>query len=264
MSSYGISHKGYVRKENEDAYCLEDKPIGGLRNLYVVADGMGGHRGGSIASKMAVDHIFSHMQLEKDLHSVEIKLEDTKKDTKNSIMAEELVRSSILSANKAIYRRAVDDSSFFGMGTTIEVVTYTDNTLYIGHVGDSRVYCLVDNELKQVTKDHSYVQELVDAGVITEDEALKHPNKNRITRALGVDKDVDIDMIKIDLTQDKTLVLLCSDGLTNMIEIPWMNSVILQSISLKERCETLLDEALKNGGSDNITLILVEIERSKM
>jgi len=260
MSSYGISHKGYVRKENEDAYCLEDKPIGGLKNLYVVADGMGGHRGGSIASKMAVDHIFSHVQPVKDANFKDVNLEDTK----NGLKTEELVKSCILSANKAIYRRAVDDSSFFGMGTTIEVVTYTDDTLYIGHVGDSRVYCLVDNKMKQVTKDHSYVQELVDAGIITEDEALKHPNKNRITRALGVDKDIDIDIIKIDLNQDKTLVLLCSDGLTNMIDIAWMNSIIVQSVTLKERCETLLDEALKNGGSDNITLILVEIERSKM
>lgn len=241
MSSYGVSHKGYVRKENEDAYCIEDKVIGSLPNLYVIADGMGGHRGGAMASKMAVDQVFGHLQTAQGV-------------------IEEILIDSVKTANNAIFNKAVEESSFFGMGTTIEVVTMTENMVYIAHVGDSRVYLWQDGSMQQVTKDHSYVQELVDAGVISAEEALIHPNRNRITRALGVDKFVDIDLIQLNRTTSNMTLLMCSDGLTNMITTKLMDSIVNQNNSLKERCEILLEEALSNGGTDNITLVLIEME----
>lgn len=241
MNSYGMSHKGYVRKENEDAYCIEDKTIGALENLYVIADGMGGHRGGSVASKMAVDQLFSAV-------------------TKLDGPVEMILRDGISYANHAIYSRAVEDSAFFGMGTTVEAVTVTNEAVYVGHVGDSRVYICTQQAIHQITKDHSYVQELVDAGVITQEEAEVHPNKNRITRALGVGKEVDIEIYKTDRTTDNAVILMCSDGLTNMVDLAYIKSVVMQDISLKERCNILMDEALEQGGIDNITLVLVEIE----
>lgn len=241
MESYGVSHKGYVRKDNEDAYCIDEGKIGQLSNLFVIADGMGGHRGGAVASKMAVDQVF-------------LSVPEINDSVENTII------DSIRSANHAIFSRSVEDNTFFGMGTTIEVVTISDHEIFIGHVGDSRVYLYSNDELLQLTKDHSYVQELVDAGAITQEEAEVHPSKNRITRALGVDKYVEIDLHKLIRKKDKSVILMCTDGLTNMVHSETIKKIINVDISLKERCNALLDEALNHGGIDNITLILIEIE----
>lgn len=241
MESYGVSHKGFVRKENEDAYCIDEGSIGQLNNLFVIADGMGGHRGGAVASKMAVDQVFLAVPGKSE-------------------SIENIILDSIRSANHAIFSRAVEDSAFFGMGTTIEVVTISQENIYVGHVGDSRVYLYHDNKLIQITKDHSYVQELVDAGVITQEEAEVHPSKNRITRALGVDKYVEIDVHKLTRKEDKSVILMCTDGLTNMVPSEKIVNIINLNASLKERCNVLLEEALNQGGIDNITLVLIEIE----
>jgi protein phosphatase len=244
MVSYGISHKGNVRNENQDAYLNLDTPIGVLDNIYIVADGMGGHKGGAIASKIAVDTI-----------------NDFIKGANGQVLS--IIEESIIKANLNIYKKAVEDSSLFGMGTTIDVMTIKDNILYIGHVGDSRVYYFdSSNELVQLTKDHSYVQELIDAGVITEEEAYCHPNKNLITRAAGIDKEVKIDLIQLDDFEPTSMrAILCSDGLTNMLKNSEIKTISELDAPMRIKCEQLLNQSLENGGIDNITVILVENEK---
>ncbi len=217
-----------------------DTPVGELQNLYIVADGMGGHQGGAIASKLAVDHVI--LEVEEATGSVASILE-----------------KSIRKANGAIYARSVEDGALFGMGTTIDVATVHQGILYAGHVGDSRVYAMLDGELKQLTKDHSYVQELLDASAITEEEAYNHPNKNRITRALGVDKDVEVDIVTVDVSgYDSWMLLVCSDGLTNMLRDGRILEIMNEDDKLKYRCEKLMDISLENGGTDNVTVVLAE------
>lgn len=244
MISYGISHKGLVRSENQDAYINIDTPIGELDNIYIIADGMGGHKGGAIASKLAVDTFVEFIKEAKGTPS-------------------SLVEQGIIIANEAIYKASVEDGSLFGMGTTMDVVTISDGHIIIGHVGDSRVYYMnVDEELEQISKDHSYVQELIDAGDITEEEAYYHPNKNRITRAVGVDTSVVVDMIDIKIDKKLQLrMLLCTDGLTNMLKNDDVYSVIYEDENIRQRCEKLINRSLENGGTDNVSIILIEGEK---
>jgi protein phosphatase len=244
MISYGISHKGLVRNENQDAYINIDTPIGELDNIYIIADGMGGHKGGAIASKLAIDTFIKFIK-------------------EASGTPKEIVKEGIRKANEVIYKAAVNDSSLFGMGTTMDVVTIKDDHMYIGHIGDSRVYYMNFNkELDQISKDHSYVQELVDSGAITEEEAYHHPNKNRITRAVGVDTTLEIDIIDIKIDRKIQLkLLICSDGLTNMLKNDDIYSIINKDNNIRKRSEELLNQSLENGGTDNISIILVEGEK---
>jgi len=241
MVSFGISHRGKVRSENQDAYMVLDKPIGNLRNIYIVADGMGGHLGGATASKLCVDTTIQAAENETGL-------------TKG------IIKSLINKANLSIYQMAVDNSHLFGMGTTVDLVTIDQGQLFIGHVGDGRVYVVSDEGLQQLSKDHSYVQELVDAGAITEDEAYVHPQKNRITRAVGVDKDLDIDFIDYTFREKDEYLLICSDGLTNMLRDEEISHMIHREGQADKAGKVLLNEALDRGGLDNITLILVDLK----
>ncbi len=244
MQSYGMTHVGLIRSVNQDAFYNQDSPIGCFKNVYVLADGMGGHQGGEVASKMSVDSVIHHIQ--------ESPCADIGKVTVESI----------LHANQTVFATAVQDNKLYGMGTTLIVASTQGSSLTVGHVGDSRLYAM-GRHLFQVTKDHSYVQELEDAGVITHDEAMHHPNKNQITRAVGVDKEVAVDTYRLELNQENDPIralLICSDGLTNMVTEKQIEAIILKKASLKERCHLLIDEALKAGGTDNITCILLEKE----
>ncbi len=240
MISYGISHKGYVRQENQDAFINMDIHIGPLQNIYIVADGMGGHQGGAMASRLAVDTV----------------LETVKQSEEQVVSA---LHEGMEKANKVIFEKALNDGSLFGMGTTADIVTLEGSMCHVAHIGDSRVYAVKTNQMVQLSKDHSYVQELVDAGAITHEEAYRHPNKNRITKALGVDKTIEPDFKEYCIEEDWEYILLCSDGLTNMLHDDEILFFIQKDGTLEERVDTMLRKALDLGGTDNITIVLVDL-----
>ena len=240
MNSYGISHKGYVRNENQDAFINMDVKIGPLKNVYIVADGMGGHKGGAMASRLTVDTIVDTIR-------------------KSEALVVSTLHESVDRANEVIFDKALNDGSLFGMGTTVEVVTIEDHICHVAHIGDSRVYAVSDQGLIQLTKDHSYVQELVDSGAITREEAYHHPNKNRITKALGVDKKVEPDFKEFSIKDDWEYILICSDGLSNMIKDDEILFFIKKDGTIEERVDAMLRKALDLGGTDNITIVLIAL-----
>ena len=228
---------GKVRANNQDAPIVSEK----LR-LYGVADGMGGHKGGEVASTSARDDLLR--ELEGKTPSVAA------------------LSGAIEEVNRQIYHQQEHDDALTGMGTTLSVLWMSDNFVYIGHVGDSRVYLLRDGEFKQMTLDHSLVEQLVREGVLTEEEAQNHPMRNIITRAVGVDREVSVDVSVIEKKQyaDKTL-LLCSDGLSNYIDAPALAPLRREHPDCADFVKTLIDEANRAGGSDNITAVAVELDK---
>lgn len=244
MNSYGISSVGKVRKNNEDAYFHQNYEIGHLKNLFIIADGMGGHSGGEIASKLAVDTV---IHLAQDFQGEELMV----------------IEFAVQSANLKIFDESIRDASLFGMGTTIDVVTMNEKgRIFIGHVGDGRVYVQENGYLRQLTKDHSYVQELIDSGSITQEEALTHPNRNQITRALGIEKRIDIDLFYYDIYPQSEYLLMCSDGLSNMVDNETISDILKLKIPVAEKVKRLEQEAMDRGGRDNISLIVIELEKA--
>lgn len=232
---------GMVRSSNQDAYAIGELPGGAWS---VVCDGMGGHAGGNIASKIAVDKI-----------SGCIKSNFRKGMSISSI--KNILESAIISANADIFDRAQKETSLQGMGTTAVVAVCIDEKAVIAHVGDSRCYYVSDNIITQVTKDHSLVQEMVDAGLISPQEAEHHPHKNIITRALGGNyDDVEVDFEDITISSGDML-LLCSDGLTNHVP----DDILLSNLSgddFHNFADRLIKIANSNGGSDNITAVIMK------
>lgn len=236
MLAVAKSDIGLIRQTNEDSYeCINP-------NLYIVADGMGGHLAGEVASKMAVsiikNFIYTHINSELDLES--------------------LLKNAILEANKMILEKAQQNKDYLGMGTTVSIVYCTDSQFFWGHVGDSRIYLLRNDELIQITKDHSLVWDLLASGSITKSEANVHPQRNVLTRAVGVDKNLLVDTGVCDLFKNDRL-LLCTDGLTNMLsEDSIQKTISSKNIDLTESIDYLVSSAIAAGGSDNITVILSE------
>ena len=239
MKIYAMTDVGRKREINQDYVYVTDKPIGPFPNLLAVADGMGGHKAGDFASKYTVKVLREE-------------LEDTPLDK-----PEEILRNVVGIANHKLIEAASTDIKLEGMGTTLVVATVVGNTLYFANVGDSRLY-VVDKQLRQVTRDHSLVQEMVRMGEITAEEARNHPDKNIITRALGAEKTVDVDFFDMRLEPGST-ILMCSDGLSNMVEDKKMEEIILNSDEdITWKGNTLIQEANNNGGKDNIAIILIE------
>lgn len=240
MEVYGKTNIGLVRKLNEDNFFI--KRINEDDLLAVVCDGMGGVNGGDVASKMAVDIISSEILQGYSENLSEKNIRD-------------LISNAIVLANSDIFTYA-EANSLIGMGTTAVVVLVCHDIVYIANVGDSRCYLLKKGNAIQVTEDHSVVQELVKMGKITKEEARVHPNKNFITRAVGAESKMIVDLIEIDFVKGDILVL-CSDGLSNYID-----DKSLGELSLKYRGNALLDNyikiALDGGGKDNITVVTVE------
>ncbi|MFQ5456153.1 MAG: Stp1/IreP family PP2C-type Ser/Thr phosphatase [Nitrospirota bacterium] len=241
ISVYGKTDIGRIRNLNEDSYGIYPEI-----NLYIVADGMGGHIAGDVASSIAVDSI-SEFVLSK--------MADNKNnpDTIDNILIE-----ATKSANIRIIDRGRRKSHLRGMGTTVVSVLITDNVAYISHVGDSRAYIIRRGEIEQLTYDHSLVMEYVSKNIITEEEAESHPYKHILSRALGTDLELDIDIRDFTiLPQD--IFLLCSDGLSNMINRDEMLAVIINNNeSPEDACTELIDLANDHGGRDNITAIVVK------
>lgn len=233
---------GRVRDINQDAYYISS-----LVNhpLFIIADGMGGHKAGEIASKMAVDIISS--DLEKDLSSLE--LDD------NSIIGR--IQSSIGNANKKIYNESLKDEKFSGMGTTVTLAYKNNEKIFIGHVGDSRAYLLRKDNLSQLTKDHSLVEELIRNGSISREEAKLHPQRNIITRAVGTSQEIEADIIVKEKLKDDIL-LLCTDGLSNMLMDEEIKEYLLVNENMQKLCEELVRLANEKGGFDNITVLAIK------
>ena len=216
------------------------------RGIFVVADGMGGHAAGEVASDMAVRHIARELGSLKGLGDKDVT---------------ERMHSAIRAANAAIFQRTLSEHDKRGMGTTVtSLVLYGGTRFLIGQVGDSRAYLLRDGKLTQVTKDHSYVQEQVDAGYLTAEQARTHPYSNVITRCVGANSDVTPD-VYVGSVKAKDLFLLASDGLTGMLEDPQLHEIMGQEGRMpQEMVDQLIDEANRHGGLDNITAILVRID----
>lgn len=234
-----ISDIGNYRNVNEDSVgYYKDDTIG----IYVVADGMGGHNAGEIASKLAVDSVVEYL-----------KNKDFTEDNKVSL------EKAIKQANKFIYNRAKNDISLSGMGTTVTVCYIDKSKMIVGNVGDSRCYVIdKDNQIVKITKDHSLVQQLIDDGSITEQEAAFHPNKNIITRALGTNPSVIVDTFEVDLKNIKK-VILCTDGLTNDVTPEQICDIIIKN-NCNDASKLLIDLSKEKGGRDNISVIVFEGE----
>lgn len=239
MRIYSATDVGQKRKMNQDYVFASADPVGNLPNLFVVADGMGGHNAGDYASSHAVWTLVDEIREDADFNPVKV------------------IRHAIESANTQIIDQAQSNEKLRGMGTTMVVATIVGHYAYIANVGDSRLY-VIDKQIQQITKDHSLVQEMVRMGEINAEEARNHPDKNIITRALGAEKTVDIDFFDLRL-EPGCVVLMCSDGLSNMVEDQKIEEIISSSDkNLEEKGEILISEANRNGGKDNIAIVLIE------
>nr|WP_207627476.1 MULTISPECIES: Stp1/IreP family PP2C-type Ser/Thr phosphatase [Bacillaceae] len=235
--------QGRVRQNNEDSggtFVNKD----GYR-LAIVADGMGGHRAGDVASKMSVTHLQESWEQTEGI----ITADD----------AEKWLRTQIFEVNQLVFDHANNNVECDGMGTTIEAVIATNHFATIAHVGDSRCYIFNDSGFQQLTEDHTLVNELVRTGQITKEDAEHHPRKNVILRAIGTEQDVKIDT-KTIIFEEGDILLLCSDGLSNKVKEEQMISILQSEDSLEQKALSLINGANENGGEDNITLIILEFD----
>lgn len=239
MKAYAKTDIGSKRSMNQDSMYCNENQVGSFRNLFIVADGMGGHRAGDHASKLCVESIVE--SIEKSGHMTPVTI----------------FEEAVTFANKTVYDEAKSNPEYDGMGTTMVACTLLEDKLYIANIGDSRLY-LIDDEIQQITSDHSLVEEMVKIGNITESEARVHPHKNIITRALGIDQSVHADYFEISVKKFN-YILMCSDGLSNMLEDEEMEYIIKQSETIEQAVNKLVDRANENGGDDNITVIVVQI-----
>ena len=246
----GMTDIGMVRKKNEDAIGY-DSALG----LLVLADGMGGHRGGEIASNMTVDTVIDLLQ--KQLPNIK----PGQIDSNLGYSLESIcIQEAIESANDLVFQAADANPRHSGMGTTVVVLQFYNNSLSLVHIGDSRCYRLRSDNFEQITKDHSLLQELIDRGFYTREEARNSLNKNLVTRALGIDPLVTAD-IQEEIVLKNDIYLLCSDGLTDYVEDEYIYLTIKRfSDNLEEAAKQLITKANQNGGKDNISVMLCRID----
>ena len=241
IKAFSVTDIGRKRQLNQDFVFTSELPLGCLPNLFVVADGMGGHKAGDFASKYTVETIIEEVGKAKNKEPVEI------------------LQHAINRANQRVRRKATEDENMVGMGTTVVASTYKDGILYVANVGDSRLY-VVNDEIKQITRDHSYVEEMVRMGNLDRVSARNHPDKNIITRAVGAMDTVNVDFFEVEL-QKGDIVLMCSDGLTNMIEDEEILEILKREKGLEHKAEELIKTANQNGGKDNISIIIISLKQ---
>ena len=239
MKFYAITDIGRKRELNEDYIYTSGQPIGALPNLFIVADGMGGHKAGDYASMHTVDRFVEVIRELGEEHGVQ-----------------DAINEAVTAANAYIYQRSRENSNLSGMGTTLVLASCIGNEAIVANIGDSRLY-LVNDAMTQITRDHSLVEEMVTLGGIDREMARNHPDKNIITRAVGVKEKVAADFFEVDLTKGDKL-LLCSDGLTNMLRDEEIYQIIQDNNELEQAAKALVDAANENGGRDNIAVVLVE------
>jgi protein phosphatase len=238
MKSFSITDKGLKRTYNEDYYYSSDFPIGSAPNLYLVADGMGGHNAGDVASKLATDCVVNYISRSDETD------------------IEKLLLEAIMYANTCVYKDGQNNPIHHGMGTTLVVCIIKEGVLYLANVGDSRLYIFAE-KLKQITVDHSVVEELYRAGHISKEDRYNHPDKNMITRAIGAEMNVIIDYFKLSL-EDQGLIMLCSDGLNKMLEDQELSMILESGGTVDRLCQELIRKSLEKGGRDNITITMIE------
>ncbi len=241
IKAYAKSDVGKVRDINQDAYYISDS-LDEVQ-LYMLADGMGGYNGGEIASKLAIQTAKSY---------IENNFKEIPKDRESII---QLVGSSMEYANMVVYEKSKEDKELEGMGTTLEICLIYNNKVYIGHVGDSRVYRIRKEFMRKLTQDHSYVQKLVKDGTITQEEAVHHPQKNMLMKALGCNAFVEPDVMVKGFLKDDILIMN-SDGLTNMVPQEEIFKLVKEDIERAPK--ELIEIANKNGGYDNITVVVIK------
>ena len=237
MHSSGKTDTGIKRNNNQDSIFFSDTPVGPLPNLYIVADGMGGHRAGDKASRMAID----------------ITVDFVKKSTIENPVA--LLKRAMLFVNNEIYKAACADLDLNGMGTTMVAAVAQDGKLYVANVGDSRLYA-IGGEIHQITMDHSLVEELIRKGELERKKGRNHPEKNIITKAMGSKDEMMPDFFEIDINTEEKY-LLCSDGLSNMVEDDEIRDIVSEEDDLDRIAQELVDRANYYGGSDNISVIII-------
>ncbi len=241
MLAIGKTDMGKVRGNNEDAVLIKNEPVGILPNLFIVADGMGGHKAGEVASNLAIRYCCEYLN---------------SPEHERGELLDSLI-DAVCYANKMVYDISLSESSCSNMGTTFTGCSVKDNTAYIVHVGDSRLYKINKDAIEQVTMDHSFVAEMVRAGKLTPEEAEVHPDRNVITRAVGTDPEVQIDGIVVDINSGDTL-LICSDGLNTMLSDSEIFEIVSQMQQRpEEKLERLIESANQKGGKDNISAILI-------
>lgn len=238
-TSFSITDTGRTRKMNQDYVFTSDIPVGPLPNLYIVADGMGGHNAGEYASRYTVDTVAAGIAGTKEKDPARV------------------LDAALQAANKGLREQAARDASLYGMGTTFVAASVQGSRLLAANVGDSRLYVLrAPSGIRQVTVDHSIVEELVQAGRIDRETARTRPDKNIITRAVGAEDTLVTDFYRLDLKEGE-LLLLCSDGLTNMLTDEKIVRIAFSCKNLEEAADRLVFEANMAGGRDNISVILV-------
>lgn len=239
MKAFAKTDIGKAREINQDYYYISTT---GKLNLYILADGMGGYNGGEVASKLAIDSVKKYIEnnFEKE------------KETKESIL--NLIKSAIEYANIIVYEKSKEVKELEGMGTTLDVCLIYNNKIFIGHVGDSRIYRIRQNVMRKLTKDHSYVQKLIEDGTITREEAMTHPKKNMLMKALGCTPYVEPDVRARNYIAGDILIM-CSDGLTNMVKEEEIYKTVIEDAV--EAPKKLIEQANKLGGYDNITVITI-------
>lgn len=238
LRTCSLTDIGKKRSLNQDYVFTSETEIGKLPNLFIVADGMGGANAGDFASKYTVEVITQEIASIKEGE------------------LEEIIQKAVTTANYKLRQKAMELEELSGMGTTVVVATCQDDLLTIANVGDSRLY-IINEKINQITKDHSLVEEMVRLGGLSPEMARSHPDKNIITRAIGATDDLHIDFFSVKL-QKGDMILLCSDGLTNMLEDEEIHEIIKSQASIASRAEQLIQAANSNGGRDNIAVILIE------
>lgn len=244
ISSYAMTDVGRLRTVNQDYVfsCLE--PIGNLPNLFIVADGMGGHQAGDFASSYSV---------KKFLESVSLSLQ------KNP---HKIFDDAIRHANRELVQKAQENPELKGMGTTMVALTIVGDKAYVANVGDSRLY-LLEQKMTQITVDHSLVQEMIRIGELTKENARLHPDKNIITRAVGAGKEIRPDFFEFRITKE-SILLMCSDGLSNMVDDEQLSAILKNGNSCEKIGKKLVDTANRNGGKDNIAVIVIKTDSGEV
>lgn len=243
MKAYSTTDKGKTREINQDYIFSEDGPVGLLPNLYIVADGMGGYNAGDFASRCCVESF----------------VEQVKKSQQPTVIS--TMTEALNVANTTVLQHAKEKEELSGMGTTFVAATVFPDRAYVMNIGDSRLY-LIGSEIKQITVDHSYVEEMVRKGEIKRKDARIHPKKNVITRAVGVETEVEADFYEIELTGDAGFLLLCTDGLTNMVEDEEIRHVVMRHEKApQDAVKELINRANESGGKDNISVVIIQMKQ---
>lgn len=238
MKAYALTDVGVSRSVNQDYVFCSTEPVGNLPNLFIVADGMGGHKAGDIASKFSVETFAEQVKTSEEDNPITV------------------ISEAIKYTNARLIELAATSEDYFGMGTTFVVATIIGGSLYVANVGDSRLY-IHGKTLSQVTRDHSVVEELVTKGIINRKEARTHDKKNEITRAMGGGADVMADFFEVEILEGDSIIM-CSDGLCNMVEDKDIAKVLSGRSNIKDKAARLINMANDNGGKDNISLIIIE------